>query len=157
MLGVSTLIDAMLRRAITSLGETMNKALNTQCDIANPGGCVAPKTTPKATKDVVDEELRALGFEVLREDLKLAGVDRALLFSDASNVVPMRFHDLRATFCTWARRQGKSDYWICERSGHKPTGAMIERYTRQAITLADLNYESFPDVKDAIPELPSKR
>lgn len=91
--------------------------------------------------------------KVMREDLKLAGVDRALLFSDAANVVPIRFHDLRATFCTWARRQDRSDHWICERSGHRPTGEMLERYTRQAVTLADLKYEPFPDVTSAIPEL----
>lgn len=28
-----------------------------------------------------------------------------------TNVEPLRFHDLRSTFCTWARRAGKSDAW----------------------------------------------
>jgi len=92
---------------------------------------------------------------VLREDLRKAGVHRSVLFSESANVQPVRFHDLRASFCTWARRLGKDPFWICERSGHQPTGKMLDRYTRQAITLADLNYEPFPNVTHAIPELPA--
>lgn len=58
---------------------------------------------------------------VLRADLKAAGVTRAILFEDkAENVEPLRFHDLRSTFCTWARRAGKSDAWISERAGPRP-------------------------------------
>jgi integrase len=91
--------------------------------------------------------------KVMRDDLQRAGITRSLLFSTASNVVPVRFHDMRATFCTWARRQQRSDLWIGERSGHRPTGKMLDRYTRQAVTLADLRYEPFPDVVAAIPEL----
>ena len=30
---------------------------------------------------------------------------------------------------------------------------MLDRYTRTAVTRADLNYEPFPDVTEAIPEL----
>ena len=91
--------------------------------------------------------------KVLREDLRLAGITRALLFSDAENVQVMRFHDLRATFCTWARRAGYADFWITERTGHRPAGRMLDRYTRQAQTLLDLDYKAFPDVTHAIPEL----
>ena len=91
--------------------------------------------------------------KVLREDLMKAGVTREILFSTASNVEPIRFHDGRASFCTWARKAGKSDAWIRERTGHSPSGKMIDRYTRQAQTLADLGYEPFPDVSGAIPEL----
>ena len=91
--------------------------------------------------------------KVLLDDLKLAGVTREILFSEASNVEKIRFHDGRAAFCTWARRAGKTDAWIRERSGHSPSGKMIDRYTRQAQTLADLGYEPFPDVRTAIPEL----
>jgi integrase len=92
---------------------------------------------------------------VLRdEDLKAAKVTRAILFeADASNVEALRFHDLRSTFCTWARRLGKSNAWISERTGHEPTGDMINRYDRGAQTLVDLEYAPFPDVSRAIPEL----
>jgi integrase len=90
---------------------------------------------------------------VLRTDLRASGVTRETLFTEASNVQKIRFHDGRATFCTWARRAGRSDLWITERTGHTPTSAMLRRYTRMAQTLADLGYEPFPDVTGAIPEL----
>ncbi len=91
--------------------------------------------------------------KVLRADLKASGVTRAILFSEAKNVQPVRFHDGRATFCTWARKAGRSDTWIKQRTGHDPTSDMLDRYTRQAATLADLGYEPFPEVTSAIPEL----
>jgi hypothetical protein len=91
---------------------------------------------------------------VLRADLKKAGVTRAILFEDeAENVEPLRFHDLRSTFCSWARRAGKSDAWISERTGHDLDGKMISRYDRGAQTLADLDYAPFPDIARAVPEL----
>jgi hypothetical protein len=62
-----------------------------------------------------------------------AGVTRAILFEEnADNVEALRFHDLRSTFCTWARRAGKSDAWISERTGHEVTVSMINRYDRGA-------------------------
>jgi hypothetical protein len=90
----------------------------------------------------------------LRDDLKAVGVTRALLFEeDAPNVEPLRFHDLRSTFCTWARRAGKSDAWISERTGHDVSGDMINRYDRGATTLDDLGYAPFPEIAHAVPEL----
>jgi hypothetical protein len=48
---------------------------------------------------------------------------RSILFeADVDNVQALRFHDLRATVCTWARREGKSDSWISERTGQEVTG-----------------------------------
>lgn len=90
--------------------------------------------------------------QTLRDDLKAAGVTREVLHSDASNVEPLRFHDMRATFVTWARRQGKGRGWIGDRTGHL-TDAMMDRYDRGARLLADLKYEPFPDIAGAIPEL----
>lgn len=75
------------------------------------------------------------------------------LFSTAPNVEPIRFHDGRATFCTWARRAGKSETWIKERTGYTPSSGTLDRYTRMAQTLSDLEYEAFPDVSSAVPEL----
>jgi integrase len=93
--------------------------------------------------------------KVLRADLKAVGVKRALLFEEnAENVEPLRFHDLRSTFCTWARRAQKSDVWISERTGQDVDGKMISRYDRGAQTLGDLGYEPFPDIARAVPELP---
>jgi integrase len=89
----------------------------------------------------------------LRDDLKAVGVKRAILFEEtAENVEALRFHDLRSTFCTWARRLGKSDAWISERTGHELTGDMINRYDRGAQTLDDLAYVPFPPLGGAVPE-----
>ncbi|HEX7481244.1 MAG TPA: tyrosine-type recombinase/integrase [Polyangiales bacterium] len=90
--------------------------------------------------------------ETLRADLKAAGVTRELLFSKAGNVEPLRFHDMRATFVTWAHRAGKGYGWISDRTGHM-SAAMIQRYERGARMLEDTRYQPFPDISKAIPEL----
>jgi integrase len=74
------------------------------------------------------------------------------LFQRTVNIEPLRFHDLRATFVTWAKRVGNTDGWIADRTGHL-TQEMIDRYTRAARTLADLRMDPFPDLTEAIPEL----
>ena len=89
--------------------------------------------------------------ETLRDDLRLAGVQRQLLFSDEPTVQPLRLHDTCATFVTWAKRAGKGDGWISDRTGHL-TPAMLDRYDRGARLLADRQYEPFPDLTQAIPE-----
>jgi integrase len=88
----------------------------------------------------------------LRADLRAAGITRELLFDDGPNVEPLRFHDLRATFTTWAKRAGKGDGWIQDRTGHQGP-AMVARYTRAARTLEDLRLDPFPDLTGTIPEL----
>ena len=90
---------------------------------------------------------------VLRADLQRAGVEREVLFTkDDPRIEPLRFHDLRSTFVTWAKRAGKGDGWISDRTGHhSPT--MLARYTRAARTLADLAIEPFPDLTNALPDL----
>lgn len=90
--------------------------------------------------------------KALRDDLRAAGVTRALLFSKSDKVEPLRFHDLRATFVTWAKRAGKSDGWITDRTG-QITPEIMRRYARAARVLEDLRYEPFPDISTAVPEL----
>jgi hypothetical protein len=113
---------------------------------------------------IVPSALDRLGCEpkrlatALRDDLKAVGVTRAILFEENEpNVEPLRFHDVRSTFCTWARRAGRSDAWISERTGEEVTGSMINRYDRGAQTLEDLAYAPFPDVARAVPELAATR
>jgi integrase len=89
--------------------------------------------------------------EALRADLQAAGVTRAVLFSEARNVERLRFHDARATFVSWALRAGRGIGWITDRTGHL-TEEMVQRYSRAARTLADLEYQAFPDIADAIPK-----
>lgn len=88
----------------------------------------------------------------LRTDLKAAGITRTLLFTRSNQVEPLRFHDLRATFVTWAKRASKGDGWISDRTGHM-TREIMDRYDRGARMLADLKYVPFPDISAAIPEL----
>lgn len=90
--------------------------------------------------------------ETLRWDLESADVKRSVLFGGADNIEPLRFHDLRATFVTWARRQGRGWGWISDRTGHM-TEEMQRRYDRGARMLADLQYTPFPELSQAIPEL----
>lgn len=89
--------------------------------------------------------------ESLRDDLELAGVERWTDAARSPNVEPLRFHDLRATFVTWAMREGRGDGWISDRTGHL-TPEMRSRYARAARMLSDLNYAPFPNLADAIPE-----
>lgn len=94
--------------------------------------------------------------ETLRADLLVADVKRQSLHERKANANPLRFHDLRATFVTWAIREGRGDGWISDRTGHL-TPSMRTRYTRAARTLQDLNYLPFPDISKVIPELLERR
>jgi integrase len=93
---------------------------------------------------------------VLRDDLRAAGVTREDLGLSGDelpdNAQPIRFHDLRATFVTWAKRAGRGNGWIGDRTGHL-TPEMVARYDRGARRLADLRYDPFPSLDKAIPEL----
>jgi hypothetical protein len=75
-----------------------------------------------------------------------------LFTDDDPRIEPLRFHDLRASFTSWAYRAGKSDGWISDRTGHLEP-KMLERYKRAARTLADLQIVPFPDLSNALPEL----
>jgi integrase len=104
-------------------------------------------------RDGAKATVRQTEAQALRADLRAAGITREALFLKASNVEPLRFHDGgRATFVTWAKRAGKSDGWIADRTGHL-TPEMIQRYTRAARTLEDLRIEPFPELTGTIPEL----
>jgi integrase len=109
-------------------------------------------------EDLQVREGRHEEAEALRADLRVAGVTREELFPPAkastrtTNIEPLRFHDMRGTFVTWAKRAGKGDGWIADRTGHL-TPEMIQRYTRAARTLEDLRIQPFPELTGTIPEL----
>lgn len=88
----------------------------------------------------------------LRADLKCAGVTREELFRKSEREEPLRFHDLRATFVTWAFRMERPNSWIEDRTG-QVTERIMKRYKRAALSITDLEYEPFPDISRAIPEL----
>lgn len=109
---------------------------------------------PKGNVAVVERvPTREREARVRRDDLQEAGIDRPTLLGEGGdNVQALRFHDLRATFVTWAMREGRGDGWISDRTGHL-TPEMRSGYARPARTLADLAYLPFPDLSTAVPEL----
>jgi hypothetical protein len=82
-------------------------------------------------------------------DRKTPGVMRKILTSKAHNVQRIRLHD---AFCNgrgaWQGRR-------VDRAAHdtrRRRRRWTDRYTRMAVTLADLNYEPFPDVISPSPQ-----
>jgi integrase len=73
-----------------------------------------------------------------RADLELAGVTRPQLFERSAERLPIRVHDLRATFVTLALAIGRTETWVCDRTGHK-SSAMVARYKRPSRVAAELN------------------
>ena len=75
--------------------------------------------------------------DLLRDDLKLAGVTRAELYERSEVRMPIRAHDLRSTFVTLSLAAGRSETWVSDRTGHRST-QMISRYRRAARTADEL-------------------
>lgn len=90
--------------------------------------------------------------EDLREYLRKAGVTRPQFFEASDTRIPLRAHDLRATFVTVNLAAGKTEAWITDRTGHK-SSQMIYRYKRQARTHTELNLGILKPLHEAIPEL----
>ena len=63
----------------------------------------------------------------LRAWLQEAGVKRRKLFQRSAERIPLRVHDLRATFVTLALANNKTEAWVMARTGHK-TSIMLARY-----------------------------
>ena len=62
--------------------------------------------------------------------LRTAGVDRADLFERSKRRMPIRLHDLRATFVTVSLANGKAEQWVSDRTGHR-SSQMLALYTQQ--------------------------
>jgi len=114
--------------------------------------------------------------DIFREHLRMAGVTRPELFPvegqrlragcrrrkdftpgekapAADNVrLPIRLHDLRATFVTVSLATGKSERWVKDRTGHR-SSQMVDRYARAARTVAEVGCSGFTPMDLAIPEL----
>lgn len=75
---------------------------------------------------------------IFRRHLQTAGVTRPELFERSKGVrIPIRLHDLRATFITLNLALGRPEKWIMNRTGHT-TSAMLQRYARSADNLREL-------------------
>jgi integrase len=69
--------------------------------------------------------------EILRADLKEAGVTRADIEADDATRRPLDFHDLRHTYGTWRAIRGDDLTKISRAMGHSTT-AMTEKYVNEA-------------------------
>lgn len=90
--------------------------------------------------------------EQFRADLRLAGVHRRVLFLKTESRLPIRVHDLRATFITLALALGKSETWVADRTGHR-SSQQINNYRRQSRTASELGLGWLAPLDEAIPEL----
>ena len=110
-----------------------------------------------------------ISAELFRTHLMAAGIDRAELYPipgqrrRAGSVdgkpgqrvesvrIPIRIHDLRATFVTVALAVDRSERWVKDRTGHR-SSHMLDRYRRAARTVAELGCHWFDPMDLAIPE-----
>lgn len=90
--------------------------------------------------------------ENLRAYLKLAGIKRPQLYLANKHRLPLRAHDLRASFVTVALANGKTESWVADRTGHM-SSQMIMRYKRWARGHAEQNLGEWVPLYQAIPEL----
>ena len=87
----------------------------------------------------------------LRAWLRECGVDRPKLFERNEHRIPLRAHDLRASFVTLALANGRTEALVTTRTGHT-TSAMLNRYRRDAESIAELHLGWFAPPHEAIPE-----
>lgn len=99
--------------------------------------------------DVPQPARLALAF---RTHLRSANVRRSELFEKSKTRLPIRLHDLRATFVTVHLAHGKSETWIADRTGHK-SSQMINTYRRQARTWVELGIDALAPLDATVPEL----
>jgi integrase len=93
--------------------------------------------------------------ELLRADLRGAGVSRAELYARSASRLPVRVHDLRATFVTSALANGKTETWVMDRTGHR-SSEMVNRYRRSARRAEELGLGELTPLDTAIPELAAR-
>lgn len=87
----------------------------------------------------------------LRDALRAAGVTREALFANTNRRMHIQAHHLRATFVTLALANGKTETWVCDRTGHRST-LMIALYRRAARTAAELRIGSLHPLDRTLPE-----
>jgi len=90
---------------------------------------------------------------LFREHLEQVGLrkERPELFDGSDSRIPIRVHDLRGTFITVSLANGKTESWICDRTGHR-SSQMIANYKRVARQFTELNQGDFTPLDEAIPE-----
>ncbi len=89
---------------------------------------------------------------VFRMHLKEAGVARSELYEDSDVRRPIRFHDLRGTFCSVALACDKTEAWVTARTGWR-SSMQVAAYRRLAQQFSDVGAGWFEDMAATIPEL----
>jgi len=89
----------------------------------------------------------------LREYAVLAGVTRPQLVKRTKKRIPLRAHDLRASFVTVKLAMGKSETWVTDRTGHQSSIMLMRYYRRDARKHAEMGLGDFTPLCEAIPEL----
>lgn len=101
--------------------------------------------------------------ELFREHLRIAGIDRPELMVDDRKTqkpkdvvrIPIRVHDLRATFVTISLAAGKTDVWVVDRTGHR-SWSMVRGYRRSARLAAELSMGDFAPMHASLGFTPSE-
>jgi hypothetical protein len=88
-------------------------------------------------------------------DLRTAGVDRGELFEKGKSRMPIRLHDLRATFVTVSLANGKTEQWVSDRTGHR-SSQMLALYTRQARQWSELELGALRPMDALLPEMATR-
>ncbi len=66
--------------------------------------------------------------------------------------MPIRLHDLRATFVTVSLANGKTEQWVSDRTGHR-SSQMLALYTRQARQWSELELGALQPMDALLPEM----
>jgi integrase len=111
----------------------------------------SPAVPRKVDRGVRPLSVGHLGAE-LRTALLEAGVTRPKLFERSERRLPLRAHDLRASFVTLALATGRTEDWVVTRTGHR-SSAMVAKYRREARTIEELKLGWFRPLHEVIPEL----
>lgn len=148
-------IDLDLKRGVVTLD--VNKTDEPRAWALSPGVAAAlmawrEQTGGEDVSEVFAGRVAGHGAGRLRRHLELAGVQRAELFARTNRREPLRVHDLRAAFVTWALANGRSETWVTDRTGHK-SSIMLRRYQRAARTAGELGLGAPLPLDKAIPEL----
>lgn len=85
----------------------------------------------------------------LRSDLQASGITRSELFTNTAQRMMLRVHDLRGSFVTVALANGRSEAWVCDRTGHK-SSQMIATYKRAARSAAELQLGDWRPLASAL-------
>ncbi len=140
--------DVDLKRGAVRLDR--NKTDDPRAWALSPGVAEALRQLPREGPLVFPQPRDPLSLaRELRAHLRLAGVARSELHAATDERMALRVHDLRGSFVTIALASGRSEAWVCDRTGHK-SSQMIATYKRAARTAAELGLGDWAPLNEAL-------